>query len=71
MQTALRRRPSAQGCLDSLAKALDPERPLQAAGDPSVAVDREEPGLRLQVVGPQRSAKTLIDLVLAGDLLVD
>src|SRR5919199_2430673 len=60
--------PLPQRRLNRLAELLHPERALEPRRDPPVAVDREQPGLGLEMERPQLRAQALRDLVVAVDL---
>src|SRR5919198_411864 len=57
-----------EGCLDRAPEGLDPERALQARGDPAVAAEGEEPRLALEVERAQLRAQPLLDVVVHVDL---
>src|SRR5262245_48097204 len=63
--------PSAQRPADCGLEVAEAERSLQARGHAPPPVDREEPGLALQLEGLQRRTQPLVRVVVAVDLLMD
>src|SRR5687768_1786089 len=63
--------PSSQRGLHRPVELLDAKAALQAGGDSTFTVDREQPGLRSQAEPPQGRAEALSDVVVNVDLLVD